>query len=196
MQKKAATQALSVRFVREPHGYKGTSREKIFRHELVPLRIVAVVVGGPAAERRQGRACTRHVPCKPVRFVKRRALFTCVAILFAGPASARAAEERTAPPEASPRCEGAYADDFAALKADARDVDRRPEAVFSRCTRSAVVYECLSYGPDGAIRRKQRKAVAHGTAFGYRRQGPDTLLLTNEHVASWPAVTDGQHVVE
>lgn len=95
-----------------------------------------------------------------------------------------------------PRCEGAYADDFRALKAEARDFDRRPEAVFSRCTRNTAIYECLSYGPDGAIRRKQRKAVAHGTAFGYRRQGTDTLLLTNEHVASWPMVTDPQHPVD
>jgi len=158
--------------------------------------MVAAIVGGRAAERKRGRPGRGHAPCRAVSFVTRRPLLICLAVLFAGPTSARAAEERAAPPAASPRCEGAYADDFAALEAEARDFDRRPEAVFSRCTRSAVVYECLSYGPDGAIRRKQRKAVAHGTAFGYRRQGPDTLLLTNEHVASWPAVTDGQHVVE
>ena len=27
-------------------------------------------------------------------------------------------------------------------------------------------------------------------------RAPDTLLLTNDHVAAWPAVTDGQHTVE
>jgi len=38
--------------------------------------------------------------------------------------------------------------------------------------------------------------VLHGTAFAYRRQGSDTLFLTNEHVAVWPSVTDVQHPVE
>jgi S1-C subfamily serine protease len=93
-------------------------------------------------------------------------------------------------------CTGAYADDFAALSAQARDFDRHPEATFSYCTRSSAVYECLSYGPDATVHRERRKVVAHGTAFAYRRQGADTLLLTNDHVAAWPAVTDAQHVVE
>jgi S1-C subfamily serine protease len=97
---------------------------------------------------------------------------------------------------AAPLCAGAYADDFAALTAQARDFDRHPEATFSYCTRSSAVYECLSYGPDATVHRERRKVVAHGTAFAYRRQGPDTLLLTNDHVAAWPAVTDAQHVVE
>lgn len=107
-------------------------------------------------------------------------------------AAAGGAEEGGSPV----RCEGAYADDLSALKLEARDFDRRPEATFSRCTRDTAVYECLSYGQDGAVRRKQKRVVAHGTAFGYRRQGGDTLLLTNDHVASWPPVTDAQHLVE
>ncbi len=97
---------------------------------------------------------------------------------------------------AAPLCAGAYADDFAALTSQARDFDRHPEATFSYCTRSSAVYECLSYGPDATVHRERRKVVAHGTAFAYRRQGLDTLLLTNDHVAAWPAVTDPQHVVE
>ncbi len=97
---------------------------------------------------------------------------------------------------AAPLCTGAYADDFAALTAQSRDFDRHPEATFSYCTRSSAVYECLSYGADATVHRERRKVVAHGTAFAYRRQGPDTLLLTNDHVAAWPAVTDAQHVVE
>ena len=97
---------------------------------------------------------------------------------------------------AAPLCAGSYADDFAALTAQARDFDRHPEATFSYCTRSSAVYECLSYGPDATVHRERRKVVAHGTAFAYRRQGPDTLLLTNDHLAAWPAVTDAPHVVE
>ena len=62
--------------------------------------------------------------------------------------------------------------------------------------RNTAVYECLSYGPDGGVRHDRRTAVLHGTAFAYRRQATDTLLLTNDHVAAWPAVTDDQHTVE
>jgi serine protease Do len=93
-------------------------------------------------------------------------------------------------------CNGGYADNFAALSTEAREFDRRPEAVFSYCVRNTAIYECLAYGSDGAIRHDKRKTVLHGTAFAYRRQGGDTLLLTNDHVAAWPAVTDVQHTVE
>ena len=92
-------------------------------------------------------------------------------------------------------CSGQYADDFGALSAAARDFDHRPEATFSYCTRSVAVYECLSYGSDGAIKRDRRKVVAHGTAFAYRKQAGETLLLTNDHVAAWPAITDVEHEV-
>jgi S1-C subfamily serine protease len=93
-------------------------------------------------------------------------------------------------------CTGAYADDFSSLSPQAREFDRRPEAVFSYCVRNTAIYECLSYGGDGSVRREKRKAVLHGTAFAYRRQGADTLLLTNDHVAAWPAVTDTLHAVD
>jgi serine protease Do len=93
-------------------------------------------------------------------------------------------------------CTGPYADDFTPLSADARSFDHGPEAAFSRCVRNAAVFECLSYGADGSMRRVRRKATLHGTAFAYKRQGPDTLLLTNDHVAAWPQVTDEQHAVD
>jgi S1-C subfamily serine protease len=99
-------------------------------------------------------------------------------------------------PARAPLCSGAYADDFTALSAEAREFDRRPEAVFSYCVRNSAVYECLSYGPDGAIRREKKRATLHGTAFAYKRQGSDTLLLTNDHVAAWPGVTDSAHPVD
>jgi S1-C subfamily serine protease len=100
------------------------------------------------------------------------------------------------PAVAAPFCAGVYSDDFSALSAQAREFDRQPESVFSYCTRNTATYECLSYGLDGTVHHERRKAVLHGTAFAYKRQGDDTLLLTNDHVASWPAVTDYQHVVD
>jgi serine protease Do len=102
------------------------------------------------------------------------------------------ADQASSPPRA---CADEYADNFAALDWQARELDRRPEATFSYCARTAATYECLSYAQDGAVRRERHKVVLHGTAFAYRRQGDQTLLLTNEHVASWPAVTDRDHVV-
>lgn len=106
-----------------------------------------------------------------------------------------ASEPATKPPP-QPFCVGTYADDLGVLQSAARDFDRNPEATFSYCTRNTAIYECLSYGPDGAVRRERKRAVLHGTAFAYRREGNETLLLTNDHVASWPAVTDPQHVVD
>jgi hypothetical protein len=72
----------------------------------------------------------------------------------------------TASGETAPlRCAGTYADDPSVLNAEVRDFDRNPEAVFSRCTRNTAIYECLSYGPDGTIRRQRTNAVLHGTAL-------------------------------
>ena len=96
---------------------------------------------------------------------------------------------------AGPFRPGQYADDFGALSAAARNFDHQPEATFSYCTRNTAVYECLSYASDGAVRHDRRKVVAHGTAFAYRKQGGETLLLTNEHVAAWPTITNEQHEV-
>src|SRR5690242_12267626 len=112
-----------------------------------------------------------------------------LALLLAAPA-------RAAAPATGPFCSGTYADELTTLSSDAQAFDRSPEGVFSYCARNTATYECLSYARDGGVRRDRRKAVLHGTAFAYRKQGSDTFLLTNDHVASWPAVTDAQHVVE
>ena len=74
----------------------------------------------------------------------------------------------------------AYADDFSSLSTRTRDYDTHPESVFSYCARNTAVYKCLSYAADGTVRRNRQKAVLHGTAFAYRRQGADTLLVTND----------------
>jgi S1-C subfamily serine protease len=118
-------------------------------------------------------------------------VLTLVPLAASGTGHAAAGD---APP--APLCSGTYADDFTALSPQAREFDRQPQAAFSYCVRNTATYECLSYGADGAVRHERRTAVLHGTAFAYKRQGSDTLLLTNDHVAAWPAVTDVQHTVE
>jgi len=101
------------------------------------------------------------------------------------------------PPGKGAYCAGAYADDFAALSAAARDAEQKPQSqswVFA--IRTMATYECLSYSGDGNVRRVRRKALAHGTGFGYRQQNGETYILTNHHVAEWPAVTDDEHKVD
>ncbi len=92
-------------------------------------------------------------------------------------------------------CLGEYADDLTALSAAARRAEQQQQA-YTFCVRTTAVYECPSYGPDGSLRKKRRTATAHGTAFAYRRDDKGTLLLTNQHVAEWPAVTDEDHRVD
>ncbi len=99
---------------------------------------------------------------------------------------------KKAPP---PYCTGTYADDFAALSKAAAELEAKPEGQFTQCVRTTAVYECLSYGGDGAIKRTKQSTTAHGTSFAFKRQGAETLLLTNFHVTEWPAVTDDDHTV-
>ncbi|HME92322.1 MAG TPA: serine protease, partial [Myxococcaceae bacterium] len=99
--------------------------------------------------------------------------------------------------KAKPYCAGEYADDFTALASQVREFENQPQSrPSSYCIRNTATYECLSYSPDGGVRRIRRKAVLHGTAFGYRIVGGETLLLTNQHIAEWPAVTDEDHPVD
>src|SRR5262249_36736369 len=98
---------------------------------------------------------------------------------------------------ATPYCSGEYADDFTALAPYVQEFDKQPQGHSSSyCVRNTATYECLSYNSDGSLRRLRRKAILHGTAFGYRIQAGETLLLTNQHVGEWPAVTDEDHPVD
>lgn len=90
---------------------------------------------------------------------------------------------------------GDYADSFLPLNDQVREFERDPANRYTYCVRAVATYECLSYGADGEIRRQQSRAVSHGTAFAYREQAGETLLLTNAHVSSWPQVTDARRVV-
>lgn len=114
------------------------------------------------------------------------------------PAAASASETIAAAIQpAHPYCAGEYADDFSALSPTVRAYEQQKVATSaSYCLRTTATYECLSYGSDGSVKRTRKKVVAHGTAFGFRRQGGETLLMTNEHVADWPAVSSSDTPVD
>ena len=92
-------------------------------------------------------------------------------------------------------CSTAYAEDLASLSAHARELEMRTPA-YSFAIRTTATYECVSYAANGDLLRAQRPVTAHGTGFAFRAQGDGTLLLTNDHVAEWPSVTDDDHVVD
>lgn len=92
-------------------------------------------------------------------------------------------------------CAGEYADDLAVLAPRVRDYEQR-QSNYTFCVRTSATYECPYYGSDGSLKRSRKKVLAHGTAFAYKLIGGETLLLTNQHVADWPAVTDDEHEVD
>jgi S1-C subfamily serine protease len=108
-------------------------------------------------------------------------------------ANAAQAGER---PGAQRTCAGVYSDDLTVLARRVRDFERDPHNQYSYCLRTAAVYECLSYASDGSMRRARKPAIAHGTGFAWRGSGGETYLLTNDHVATWPTVTDEEHPIE
>jgi len=110
-----------------------------------------------------------------------------------GRGAAPARSPAPARPQAQLYCSGEYADDLQALAARTREYERHS---YSYCVRNTATYECLSYGADGNVKKSRKRAVLHGTAFAYKQQNGETLLLTNDHVAEWPSVTDDEHVVE
>ncbi len=99
-------------------------------------------------------------------------------------------------PRVRPWCQGAYATDFSALTPKAAELSARPENQFTYCVRVTAIYECVSYGSDGTIKRARKSVTSHGTAFGYRRDKTDTLLATNQHAVEYPVVTDDEHLVD
>jgi serine protease Do len=96
-------------------------------------------------------------------------------------------------PQAQLFCSGEYADDLQALATRAREYEKHN---YSYCVRNVATYECLSYGADGNVRKTRKRAVLHGTGFAYKQASGETLLLTNQHVAEWPAVTDEEHAID
>jgi len=90
-------------------------------------------------------------------------------------------------------CEGAYADTLQVESARTRELERGPRSQYSYLLRSSAKYECPFFGPEGKLHRRRVQASGLGTAFAYEASGTDTYLLTSEHVAVWPDVTDGSH---
>ena len=123
-------------------------------------------------------------------------VFGLPATALAERAGPRAQPARIAQAAAAPVCVGDYADDLNGLSSRVRELARDPGNQYSYCLRTTAIYECLSYAPDGSIRRGRKTVIGHGTGFAYRRSAGETFLLTNDHVATWPAVTDEQHTVE
>jgi S1-C subfamily serine protease len=92
-------------------------------------------------------------------------------------------------------CEGAYADTLQIESSRAHEIDQGPRSQYSYLVRSSVKYDCPFFDPDGKLRRRRLHASQLGTAFAYEASGTETYLLTNEHVAAWPDVTDSSHRV-
>ena len=95
-----------------------------------------------------------------------------------------------------PYCQGEYSNDFAALSKAATDLSNKQESQFTYCVRVTATYECLSYAADGTVKRAKKLVTAHGTAFAYRKQGAETLLVTNQHVTEFPMVSAEDHPVD
>jgi len=93
-------------------------------------------------------------------------------------------------------CEGEYADTLQAQSVRTRDLEQGPRSQYSYLVRSTAKYECPFFGPDGKLRRRRVQASELGTAFAYEVSGGDTYLMTNEHVAVWPEVTDSLHRID
>jgi len=91
---------------------------------------------------------------------------------------------------AAAECSGAYAEDLSALSPKAREAERHMTS-YVYAVRTTATYECVGYSENGDLHRTRSTQVAHGTAFAYRKDGNDTLLLTNEHVAEWPLLQNG-----
>ena len=148
-------------------------------------------VGNAAIPAVARRPSTGEHPAGPAVLLdmnRLRSAVPCLAIAWLCAPRAAAAD----PPAA---CPGDYAEDLSVLSPHARTIDDAA-ASYSHAVRTSATYECVSYGSDGNLKRTRSSALAYGTAFGYRRDGNDTLLLTNEHVADWPAVTDEDHPVD
>src|SRR5205814_8740067 len=106
-------------------------------------------------------------------------------------APAKPAATQPAPP---PLCSGDYADALPVDKASAiLDASKDPY-VFA--IRNTATYEHVYYGHDGKLRRAYLRSVVHGTGFAYRVVSGETQLVTNEHVASQPDVTEDDHTVD
>jgi serine protease Do len=101
-----------------------------------------------------------------------------------------------APAAPRPQCTGRYADSLDQLSERNREYERSPSSSYSYCIRNTATYEQVFYDSEGKIQKRHLKSVFHGTGFVFREQNGEFYLLTNEHVASQPEVTDESSKVE
>jgi serine protease Do len=119
-------------------------------------------------------------------------------LIFAAMGALVGAVVEWAPSVAKPAltCAGEYADTLLPPPANGgREVVSRSPEEYTYLVRNTARYECLSYGTDGKVKKRFVDAREHGTAFAYELASDETYLLTNEHVAVWPEVTDGRQKV-
>jgi len=112
------------------------------------------------------------------------------------PARSAARPPRAPPPPTAPAplCDGDYADSVPAARASEILDGVRDRFVYA--IRNVATYERVYYGRDGKLRRNYIRSVVHGTGFAYEVKDGETLIVTNEHVANRPDVTDEEHVVD
>src|SRR5260221_535939 len=94
------------------------------------------------------------------------------------------------------QCQGEYGDTLQLQSLRMRETEQGPRGQYSYLVRSSAKYECPFFGPDGKLGRRRVQASELGSAFAYEQSGGDTYLLTNEHVAAWPDVTDTVHRID
>ncbi|HUB06778.1 MAG TPA: serine protease [Myxococcales bacterium] len=141
-----------------------------------------------------------------------RALAACLLLALAGhpvpgqagpaetPAAATSVPARPfiveAPPP-SPLCLSRYSDVLTSEDPRIEAYEQLPDHNYAYCVRDVATYEHVYYGADGKLRRSYLRSEIHGTGFALRatKEG-DTLLVTNQHVADQPDVTDDAHVVD
>jgi serine protease Do len=99
------------------------------------------------------------------------------------------------PPPPPPLCSGDYADALPVEKANSI-LSGENNQPFVYAIRNTATYEHVYYGRDGKLRRAYLRSVVHGTGFAWRIVNGETQLVTNEHVASQPDVTDEEHAVD
>jgi serine protease Do len=92
-------------------------------------------------------------------------------------------------------CAGEYADTLQPQFVKGREPVITPTAEYTYLVRNTARYECPYYGPDGKLRKRSMDVREDGTAFAYEVTNDETYLLTNEHVAVWPEVTDARYKV-
>ncbi|MFN2548466.1 MAG: serine protease [Myxococcales bacterium] len=121
-----------------------------------------------------------------------------MALLLAAGQPVKAKKPPAKPPAVQsppPLCNGDYADALPAEKANVI-LGGENSQPFVFAIRNTATYEHVYYGHDGKLRRAYLRSVVHGTGFAYRVLNGETQIVTNDHVAGQPDVTDEEHPVD